>query len=384
MPPERCRALSSRAHLEAEELDGLRAIWGDGLWHRIREILLHHEDVAIQCDLQPDNYNSSAAEDWIARIRACAATLLDLDDPALRVHIISSNTHSVRNCLSPYLAQNHEAILSWGRARLPELEAGTAWKNPSDLLYQYARFYFEAHPEERAVAERAERAAGRLRIDSTAYTGIEVDLFDVRALDFEHVDPALEVRPPAEPTLIVNIDYAFGQQAEQLLASLFSLFGRRVASVSVMGKAGGLEGERGDLLLPRATLLQTNDELYPLPGCDLSAETLRRLSDGREVHEGPVLTVAGTLLQDRTLLNFYRRIWRCVGLEMEGSFFARQLQSSIMTGVIAPDVKTRFAYYVSDLPLESEENLAEAMAPSEGTPPLYAITRAVLNLIFSG
>ncbi len=38
-----------------------------------------------------------------------------------------------------------------------------------------------------------------------------------------------------------------------------------------------------------------------------------------------VLTVPGTLLQDRNLLCFYKKLWNCVALEMEGSYYAREV-----------------------------------------------------------
>jgi hypothetical protein len=156
-----------------------------------------------------------------------------------------------------------------------------------------------------------------------------------------------------------------------------------VRSVNVLGKAGGLLGARGDILLPSGTLLQTNDELYPIRNRDLDAELLEQLAPDRTVHEGPVLTVAGTLLQDRTLLWFYRRIFKCVGLEMEGSFFLRQLQSAVHTGIARDDIQTRFAYYVSDLPLSPHDNLSASLDPFEGVPPLYAVTRAILRRILA-
>jgi hypothetical protein len=40
-------------------------------------------------------------------------------------------------------------------------------------------------------------------------------------------------------------------------------------------------------------------------------------------------------------------------------------------------------YYVSDLPLEHSASLSARLTPSEGVPPLYAITRCVLNRILS-
>jgi len=381
--------LLTAIRLSPEEIEGLRAVWGSQLWIRLKELFLHHEDVSFEVDQQIDNYNSRAAEMWVSQIRQAAAKLVDLEDPELRVHIVSSNTHSVSNCLSPWLKRNSDTVLAWGRANRPEYFGEDsngcvvgAWHNASDLLYVLARDYLEENED--AAAERAEvdLQHGHVNLEGTAYTGIEVDLFDVRALDHEGVDPALEVPEVEHPTLIVNVDYAFGQQAEEILSNLLYTFGAAVRSVNVLGKAGGLKGDRGDVLLPRSTLLQTNDELYPLPNADLARADLQALVPDREVHEGPVLTVAGTLLQDRPLLMFYKRIWKCVGLEMEGSFFARQLIAAVESGVVSPDVRSRFVYYVSDVPLKAGHSLSQGLQPWEGVPPLYAVTRAILARIF--
>ena len=370
--------LEEMSCLSAGELAGLRRIWGDGLWSRVRDILLHHEDIAFECDFLIDNYNASAAERWARQVRAVAEELVPLDDPALRVHIISSNTHSVGNCLSAFVARRRDEILAWGRQAHPELVA-LDWVDETDLVYALMRHYTDAVPGARDACIAEERAAGHYRLTATAFTGIAVDLICAQSLEPALTDPALTFSRPSAPTLIVNVDYAFGQQAEEILSNLLYVFGRAVCSVSVLGKAGGMVGHRGELLLPRSTLLQTNDELYPLPNADLSADMLRELAGDRAVHCGPVLTVAGTLLQNQQLLRFYQRIWKCIGLEMEGSFFARKLISAIETGIVRPDVRTRFAYYTSDVPLEPEENLSSSMGPAEGIPPLYAITRAVLK-----
>jgi hypothetical protein len=221
-----------------------------------------------------------------------------------------------------------------------------------------------------------------VRLVKTTFTGIEVDLIDARRLKPGATDPEVPVTAPSRPTLIVNVDYAFGEQADEILASLIALFGRSIRSVSVLGKAGALVGHRGDLLLPRSMILQTNDELYPLPNQDLSRADLEPLAGGLAIHEGPVLTVQGTLLQDRPLLLLYRRAWRCMGLEMEGSYFARRIASSIEMGLVDRSVKTNYAYYVSDTPLDPDATLVRSLRPDEGIPPLYAVTRAILRRIF--
>jgi CRP-like cAMP-binding protein len=376
------RTLIDGLALSDNERQGLRRIWPDNCAAQIRNILLHHEDIGVECDLVARDYNLSASDRWVSEIQRCAAQLVDLDSDELEVHIISSNTHSVANCLSPYLGKRAEEIARWGREHRPELCDGS-WPNQRDLLYVLAREYESEMPGARQERTAEERACGHFRLSHTAFTGISVDLIDCRRIDASMADPAVRARRCERPKLIVNVDYAFGQQAEEILANLLYLFGKRVRSVNVLGKAGGLVGERGDLLIPSSTLLQTNDEIYPLPGRDLPVELLSELVPGRAVHEGPVLTVAGTLLQDPVLLSFYRRIWRCVGLEMEGSFFARQLHTAIQTGVARSDVKVRFAYYISDLPAVADGNLSEPLAPWEGVPPLYGITRAILRRIFA-
>ena len=130
---------------------------------------------------------------------------------------------------------------------------------------------------------------------------------------------------------------------------------------------------------------QTHEILSDLPvlnSCEV--KLLEDLLPDRSIYEGPILTVAGTLLQNRVLLNFYKKIWGCVGLEMEGTYYLRELKKAMHLGVIPKDIDIRFVYYVSDVPLATGESLAGAMLPEEGIPPLYGITREILAHIVKG
>ncbi|MEL6177724.1 MAG: hypothetical protein AAFS10_02165, partial [Myxococcota bacterium] len=102
----------------------------------------------------------------------------------------------------------------------------------------------------------------------------------------------------------------------------------------------------------------------------------------RELYQGPMLTVAGTLMQNALMLNFYHRLWRCIGLEMEGAYYLRQILKARALGLMRQPLDLRFIYYVSDVPLDHEATLAGRLGPHEGIPPLYAITREVLTGIF--
>jgi hypothetical protein len=220
-----------------------------------------------------------------------------------------------------------------------------------------------------------------LELRATAFTGIRVQLFDTKGLCLRPIDPGLNPPPMQSRALILNIDYAFGQQAEEILSNLIKLFGRNLDSVNVLGKAGALMGERGDVMMPTAFVRQSDDRFRPL-NQSINVERLKTSLHDRDLHTGPVLTVAGTLLQNTVMLNFYRHLWRCIGLEMEGSFYHESLEEAREMNFTPGTIKTRFLYYTSDLPLQAEENLSGSMRSIEGIPPLYAITREILNGIF--
>ncbi|MDF1667388.1 MAG: hypothetical protein P1V97_36920, partial [Planctomycetota bacterium] len=56
-----------------------------------------------------NDYNPDGAELWTQQIRTRASELMgSLED--IEVDIISSNTHSVVNCLSPFLHRHSDAI----------------------------------------------------------------------------------------------------------------------------------------------------------------------------------------------------------------------------------------------------------------------------------
>ncbi|KAG5482749.1 hypothetical protein CUR178_06789 [Leishmania enriettii] len=205
---------------------------------------------------------------------------------------------------------------------------------------------------------------------------------------------------------LINMDFAFGAQAEGICRVIFSAFGKRIRSVSVMGKAGGLMGKRGDIQLASHVLLSKSslilednqDELRNCRNQDLTAQRLQELAGPRvQVHHGKVLTVTGTMLQNVHLLRYYQQVWRCIGTEMEGSYFARVIEDFYRQGIAHPGLTSRFAYYTSDLPLaqhdaEMEERrthrlggeaatLSAPMNPQEGVPPLYAIARGILEKV---
>jgi len=377
---------TAMAHLpfSASELSQMKRMWPE-LRPRLIEMQNHHEDLTVSVYKSVNNYNSAHSEQWTTQLLDATHRLTGADPRELpedyEVHIISSNTHSVGNCLSVWLNAHADEITAWGRAHRPET-ANQPWTHNADRVVALARDYFSEHPQ--AAAEKAETdfGAGVITLSETAHTGIGVQLLDLQHLVNRSYDPALPDPSPHRKGMILNIDYAFGQQAEAIIGALVMLFGHRIRSVNILGKAGGLEGKRGDIFVATRFIEQEDDGLH-VPKTDVNIARLKARLPDRAVRVGPVLTVLGTVMQNQVMLNFYRRIWGCVGLEMEGSYYCRQLIESQTRGVLRSDVALRFLYYVSDLPLHVGETLSGSMRAMEGIPPLYAVTREVLTAILS-
>lgn len=368
-------ALCDIGFSDGEAADLVR-LWGAEAPRRLYEITCHREMISIAVRHPLNNYNTRRAEQWTTHVSSTVRELLDLSPGQMHedypVHIVSSNTHSVTNVLSPWVHRRRAEVVAWAESVGHPL-AAEEFALDDDRLYALLRDFSEADPEHGSRRAKEDASAGIVTMAKTASTGIAVQLVDLSRLPAGVGDDALEVTE--HEGLLVNIDYAFGEQAQHILHHLLLLFGRRIRSVSFFGKAGALVGERGGVIVPDAFLEQLEDRVVEV---DNSAQT-DALSRVFEVNRGTMITVAGTLLQNRLMLTYYRRLWNCIGIEMEGAHYLREMLTARSQGLVRPDVPTSFLYYVSDLPMRSGRGLTRALTPMEGVPPLYAITRSVIS-----
>jgi hypothetical protein len=147
-----------------------------------------------------------------------------------------------------------------------------------------------------------------------------------------------------------------------------------------MGKAGILEGDKGDIMIPSAHINEGTGDNYPFDN-KLDAS----MFEGHEipVYSGPMVTVLGTSLQNKDLLTFFNKsTWGVIGLEMEGAYYQKAIQSaSKIRKSIHPDVQVRYAYYASDNPIETGSTLASGGLGTTGVKPTYLITLKILEQI---
>ena len=286
------------------------------------------------------------------------------------LHIISANMHSVMNSLFAEKALAKEVEVT-SRIELFELLS----KPESEHLRQKVKDYAHKH--------------GMLSVDDTSGTNIDVQLFDTAKLDLTNTPYAIHHLDEAQKPVIFVMDYAFGEQAYETIDELLKPFHKGgktnfldVLSVSIMGKAGILEGEKGDIMIPTSHIFEGTADNYPFHN-EFSKTDFE--GHGLNVFEGSMLTGLGTSLQNKDILKFFlHSTWKAVGLEMEGVHYQKAIQSaSKIRKSIREDVKVRYAYYASDNPLETGSTLASGGLGTTGVKPTYLITFKILEQILS-
>ena len=287
------------------------------------------------------------------------------------IHIISANMHSVMNSIYAPIFLSKEAKEN---KQLALFELLSSSKNEA---------------LQKKVKEKASKM-GLIYIKDTSGTNINVQVIDTAKIDFAKATYSKKntVKSKEMPIIIV-MDYAFGEQAFETMDELLKPYicsnnkehFMNVESVSIMGKAGILEGGKSDIMIPSAHIFEGTADNYPFKN-ELKKEDLEGF--GIDVYEGTMVTVLGTSLQNKNLLEFFHdSTWRAIGLEMEGAHYQKAIQSaSKIRGNIREDVKVRYAYYASDNPLETGSTLASGGLGTSGVRPTYAITQKILEQIF--
>lgn len=284
------------------------------------------------------------------------------------IHIISANMHSVMNSIyaKNALPNEESSLKDFG---LYELLSSSSSKDLRKKVKNYAS------------------ENGLIYVKDKSGTNIDVQIIDTDKINCE-LSSFQKKNSVGENPIIIVMDYAFGEQAYETMDELLKPYNisenkihMDVRSISIMGKAGILEGGKGDIMIPSAHIFEGTADNYPFDN-ELQKEDLEGF--GVEVFDGTMISVLGTSLQNKDLLTFFHdSTWNVIGLEMEGAHYQKAIQSaSKIRGNISQDVKVRYAYYASDNPLETGATLASGGLGMTGVVPTYAITHKILEQIF--
>lgn len=284
------------------------------------------------------------------------------------IHIISSNLHSVMNSLYALPAIGEELNVKKLETLAKKLSKDSSEK-------------FRSKVKDFALKN------GMIEIADNMGVNIGVQLFDSK-----RVSQITEFNDDANHKndyVLIVMDYAFGEQAYELMDELLKPYEKNdrkiplnIKSINIMGKAGILEGSKGDIMLPTAHIFEGSADNYPLKN-KIKAKSFEK--SGLKVFEGPMVTVLGTSLQNKDILRyFHRSSWQAIGLEMEGAHYQKAIQSaSKIRNSIGRNVDIRYAYYASDNPLETGSTLASGGLGIDGVKSTYVITKTILQSIMN-
>ena len=305
-------------------------------------------------------------EIWATMIKDTLYKNKLIDSP---IHVISANMHSVMNSI------------------FAETVIGKAYKD-KEVFAIYEDLSQSAHKDLRKKVEAHALKNGMIAMPDQSGTNIDVQIFDTEKIDFSKTNFDTAIFKGKKPVIIV-MDYAFGEQAYETIDELLKpyrvdnkkLF-LKVESISIMGKAGILCGGKGDIMIPNAHINEGTADNYPFIN-----QLNKKDFEGFDipVFDGPMVTVLGTSLQNKDLLKFFHlSTWQVIGLEMEGAYYQKAVQSASMIRKSIPkNVKVRYAYYASDNPLETGSTLASGGLGTTGVKPTYLITIRILEQIFN-
>lgn len=304
-------------------------------------------------------------EVWANAIKKTLQQLGLLNRP---IHIISANMHSVMNTLY----------------------APTALKTELKDKTVFELYELLSDDHNNRMRDKVKKIAlqnGMTYIEDQSGANINVQVFDTAKYSNGNYAAAISNIDPQEKPVIVVMDYAFGEQAYETMDELLKPFHQEeeviymdVKSISIMGKAGILEGGKGDIMIPNAHVFEGTADNYPFKN-RLRKKDLE--GNGISVYDGAMITVLGTSLQNRDILKFFHdSTWNVIGLEMEGAHYQKAIQSaSKLRGSISSRVKVRYAYYASDNPLETGSTLASGGLGTSGVKPTYLITEKIVEQI---
>jgi hypothetical protein len=296
--------------------------------------------------------------------------LYDLNLHQKPIHIISANMHSVKNTIYAYAA------------------VGDKLKKKAETkdLYQFIGAIKDSTDQ---ISKLASKKGFNEFVDETG-ANINWQIIDSQATSKLTFHPNVKFdfsSNKAENPVILVMDYAFGAQAFEVMDELLNPVLNQnkplplnVISISILGKAGILPGEKGDIMLATAHVIEGTANNY-IVNNNLNKNDF---DDTVGVYEGPIVTVLGTSLQNRDVLEkFQTTSWEAVGLEMEGGHYQRAINAAMIKNHISKDINIRYAYYASDNPLKSGQTLASGSMGEEGIKPTYMITKLVLEKILS-
>ena len=389
--------LAHLTQIPTEDIDRLCRILRERTADTLLTFAHHKQELAIRSLAGSLADYKRATRRWWLNVARKMPEMTFEDHP---VYFVSSNTHSLVNMLSGYALEHQEQLIKYidangSEALQKEFHDILAQNVPSsqeNFLYYVLKKYEAEHPHTREHRIEHERRVGIKRVPSIHAFDIEVQVAQLKLLDFSNLDPRLK-RPGIEAlqqseALIINIDFPLGMAAYQVLSEI-ARNTSEIRGVYIMGKAATLNGRIGDVMIPSVVHDEHSRNTYLINNCFSADDVVPYLVYGNVMDNQKAITVPGTFLQNEGYMAlFYEEGY--TDMEMEaGPYLSsvyemarpkRHPYNEIVNLYNIP-FPIGILHYASDTPFSKGKNLGAQNLSYFGMDPTYATTIAILRAI---
>lgn len=400
--PYNFQQLARHLQIKEEELARLYTLMGDNFYRYMSRIASETSDLTVQLVSGSLNDYRKATEIWWTNI--------EVQLPAVTkrpIYFVSSNTHSLANLLSGFSLTKRAELLNFIQEDEPSLQAEweemqqDANKASQENFFYYAmRTYLSAHPESSLAAEQIafEEDRGITRLSSVHSFDVEANVMELYKLNPTTIDPRLVPEGDSShlgflqdsDAMILNIDYPLGFAAYNLLTKIAEN-SNKILGIYIMGKAASLNGVRGDVVLPNVVYDEHSRNTYLFNNNFTAADIAPNLNFGTVLDNQKAVSVMGTFLQNRNILDVvYREGYTDV--EMEAGPYLSAIYELFrpqrhpideIVNLYGVPFDLGILHYVSDTPYSKGKNLGAGGLSYFGMDSTYAVSVAILKRIIS-
>lgn len=365
---------------------------------RLRRIYKHRLDLRIQLLAGSWLDYTRTTQKWWKNIARTVDPHLHMSKQ--EIYFVSSNLHSLLNIFTGFALRHQHRLLQLLKIDRPKLhdlwlkiQSKESFLDPIDFLYFISKYYL-ATPEFKDEHQSLQQKLNIIPIPSAHYLDVNVQIFPLKNLLYSpHLDPRLKISRPQvlsqSNALILNIDYPLGFASYHVLSETMENV-QKIKGVYVLGKAAVLNGEIGDIQIPRLVFDEHTQNTYIFKNC---FNTFFPFTN----HQGSILThqksasVLGTFLENQALLEVYSKNNLTV-IEMESgpflnavteSTYDQQTPHNTIIDLNNAPFDLGIINYTSDTPYSKAKNLGSNRLTLDGIEPVYLGTLAILQRIIN-
>ena len=400
--PLQFQELARYLQIKEDDLVRLYTLMGDNFQVYMSHIAAETSDITVQLVSGSLNDYRKATESWWNNIESRVPAVTSQP-----IYFVSSNTHSLANLLSGFSLNKRAELLNFISEDEPALHAEweeiqeDANKASQENFFYYAmRKFLSAHPESSLDAEQIafEEDCGITRLSSVHSFDVDASVMELYKLNPCTIDPRLIPGGNASnlaflqesDAIILNIDYPLGFAAYNLLTKIAENT-NTILGIYIMGKAASLNGVRGDVILPNVVYDEHSLNTYLFNNSFTAADIAPNLNFGTVLDNQKAVSVMGTFLQNRNVLDVvYREGYTDV--EMEAGpylsavyelFRPQRHPVNQIVNLYGLPFDLGILHYVSDTPYSKGKNLGAGGLSYFGMDSTYAVSLAILKRIIS-